>query len=194
MWFLGLIIGAIVGAIGGVGGAVVGAIVGLAVGLSLSKKQPVIEDTWKLNVEDALRQLHQRVETLERRAGATPAREESGPQPATAAVSGSFVEPAPASETVVEAPVTAIAGSEAPPAETYPAHEAGSQTTTAAPAKTPLDNPFSRWLFGGNTLVRVGVIVLFFGVAFLLKYAAERDLVPIELRLVGVALGGMALL
>ncbi|HEU0290750.1 MAG TPA: DUF2339 domain-containing protein [Burkholderiales bacterium] len=194
MWFLGLIIGAIVGAIGGVGGAVVGAIVGLAVGLSLSKKQPVIEDTWKLNVEDALRQLHQRVETIERRAGATPAREESGPQPATAAVSGSFVEPTPAPETVVETPVTAIAGSEATPAETYPAHEAGSQTTTAAPAKTPPDNPFSRWLFGGNTLVRVGVIVLFFGVAFLLKYAAERDLVPIELRLVGVALGGIALL
>jgi len=204
MWFLGLIIGAIVGAVGGVGGAFVGAIVGLVVGLSLSKKQPVIDDTWKHNVEDALRQLNQRVETLERRAGATPAREESTPQSTTAAVPGSFVEPAPAPDTIVETPVTARAGGEGVPAgpavsssvRLSPAHEdeAGSQTATATPARAPSDNPFSRWLFGGNTLVRVGVIVLFFGVAFLLKYAAERDLLPIELRLTAAALGGIAML
>jgi uncharacterized membrane protein len=56
------------------------------------------------------------------------------------------------------------------------------------------DNPVLRWLLGGNTLVRVGIVVLFIGVAFLLKYAAERDLFPIELRLAGVAAGGIALL
>jgi uncharacterized membrane protein len=47
---------------------------------------------------------------------------------------------------------------------------------------------------GGNTLVRVGVIILFFGVAFLLRYAAEHSHVPIEFRLSGVALGGIILL
>lgn len=47
---------------------------------------------------------------------------------------------------------------------------------------------------GGNVVVRAGVIVLFFGVAFLLKYSAERNLVPIELRLLGVAAGALALL
>jgi uncharacterized membrane protein len=47
---------------------------------------------------------------------------------------------------------------------------------------------------GGNLVVRVGVIVLFFGVAFLLKYAAEHTTVPIEFRLAGVALGGIVLL
>ncbi|MBS0419018.1 MAG: DUF2339 domain-containing protein [Proteobacteria bacterium] len=47
---------------------------------------------------------------------------------------------------------------------------------------------------GGNTLVRVGVIILFFGVAFLLRYAAEHSHVPIEFRLSGVALGGIVLL
>lgn len=46
----------------------------------------------------------------------------------------------------------------------------------------------------GNLIVRVGVIVLFFGVAFLLKYAAENSLFPPELRLIGVAIGGLALL
>jgi len=46
----------------------------------------------------------------------------------------------------------------------------------------------------GNVVVRIGVIVLFFGVAFLLKYAAERDAFPVELRLAGVAVGAIALL
>lgn len=47
---------------------------------------------------------------------------------------------------------------------------------------------------GGNPFVRIGVLILFFGVAFLLKYAAERSIIPVELRLGGVALGGIALL
>jgi uncharacterized membrane protein len=47
---------------------------------------------------------------------------------------------------------------------------------------------------GGNTLVRVGVIVLFFGVAFLLRYMAEHSHIPIEVRLTGVALASIALI
>jgi uncharacterized membrane protein len=47
---------------------------------------------------------------------------------------------------------------------------------------------------GGNTLVRVGIIILFFGVAFLLRYAAEHSHVPIEFRLSGVAVVGIGLL
>jgi uncharacterized membrane protein len=47
---------------------------------------------------------------------------------------------------------------------------------------------------GGNTLVRVGIIILFFGVAFLLRYAAEHSHVPIEFRLCGVAVGCIVLL
>jgi len=46
----------------------------------------------------------------------------------------------------------------------------------------------------GNVVVKVGAIVLFFGVAFLLKYAAERSLFPIELRLLGVIAAGIGLL
>jgi uncharacterized membrane protein len=51
-----------------------------------------------------------------------------------------------------------------------------------------------RYFSGGNLLVRSGVIVLFFGVAFLLRYVAQHTRVPIEYRLSGVALGGLALL
>ncbi|MBW9104006.1 DUF2339 domain-containing protein [Paraburkholderia phenoliruptrix] len=50
------------------------------------------------------------------------------------------------------------------------------------------------WLFGGNTVVRVGIVVLFFGIAFLLKYAADNSLLPVELRLAGVALAATVLL
>jgi uncharacterized membrane protein len=46
----------------------------------------------------------------------------------------------------------------------------------------------------GNALVRSGVIVLFFGVAFLLRYAAEHTRIPIEFRLAGVAVGALVLL
>jgi len=46
----------------------------------------------------------------------------------------------------------------------------------------------------GNLVVRVGILVLFLGVAFLLKYAAEHSLIPLPLRLGGVAAGGLVLL
>lgn len=45
----------------------------------------------------------------------------------------------------------------------------------------------------GNLVARIGVIVLFFGIAFLLRYTYERDLVPIELRLLGAAALGICL-
>lgn len=50
------------------------------------------------------------------------------------------------------------------------------------------------WLLGGNTVVRVGLLVLFFGLAFLARYAVEHSLVPIEVRLAGIVAGGVALL
>jgi uncharacterized membrane protein len=50
------------------------------------------------------------------------------------------------------------------------------------------------WFLGGNLVVRVGVIVLFIGVGFLLKFAADRNVLPIELRLTGAAMGGITLL
>ncbi|MDH3469093.1 MAG: DUF2339 domain-containing protein, partial [Gammaproteobacteria bacterium] len=46
----------------------------------------------------------------------------------------------------------------------------------------------------GNVFVRVGLLILFFGVAFLLKYAAENSRIPLELRFLGAAAGGFALL
>jgi len=51
-----------------------------------------------------------------------------------------------------------------------------------------------RFLTEGNVVAKIGVIVLFFGLAFLLKYAADQAIFPIELRLAAVGLGGAVLL
>ena len=50
------------------------------------------------------------------------------------------------------------------------------------------------WLLGGNTIVRVGLVLLFVGLSFLASYAASAGLFPIELRLALVAGVGIALL
>jgi uncharacterized membrane protein len=60
-------------------------------------------------------------------------------------------------------------------------------------APSPFDFAW-RWFTSGNTVVKVGIVVLFFGVGFLIKYAAEHALLPIELRLVGVVLFAIGLL
>jgi len=51
-----------------------------------------------------------------------------------------------------------------------------------------------RFLTEGNVVAKIGVIVLFFGLAFLLKYAADQALFPLGLRLTLVGLGGAVLL
>lgn len=58
----------------------------------------------------------------------------------------------------------------------------------------PLWTAIARFFTDGNLVVRVGILVLFFGVAFLIKYASERALFPIELRLAAAALGGVGLI
>ena len=58
----------------------------------------------------------------------------------------------------------------------------------------PLTEYLKNFFTTGNVVLKVGMIILFFGVSFLLKYAAQRNMIPIEFRLAGVALGGTALI
>ncbi|MCK5432007.1 MAG: DUF2339 domain-containing protein, partial [Gammaproteobacteria bacterium] len=46
----------------------------------------------------------------------------------------------------------------------------------------------------GNVVVKVGVIVLFFGVSFLFKYAVGKHVIPVEFWFIAVAAGSIALL
>jgi uncharacterized membrane protein len=94
---------------------------------------------------------------------------------------------------------------QAQPQSQRPAAQAMASSATPAPriivqqpsTPSPLDEwleAFVRWFKGGNPLARIGIVILFFGAAFLAKYAAEHSLFPIELRFVGLALGAIALL
>ncbi|WAC45786.1 DUF2339 domain-containing protein [Pseudomonas sp. SL4(2022)] len=103
-----------------------------------------------------------------------------------------FVLPEPASEPVTvmqSVPESAVAS-----IETLPA-------TPRRPAEprqpTLLERGFAAakdWLLGGNTVLRVGVVLLFLGLAFLLRYATEGVVVPVELRYASVAASAVALL
>ncbi len=72
------------------------------------------------------------------------------------------------------------------------------EVETASPIReTDIDKAISwvkEFLFGGNLIVRVGVIVLFFGAVFLVKYAADHAYFPIALRLAAGVVGAMALI
>lgn len=72
--------------------------------------------------------------------------------------------------------------------------QAISPSTSSAGAWQRAIRDFFRWLTGGNIFVRIGVLVLFFGVAFLLKYASEHHALPPELRLAGASALAVALL
>lgn len=67
----------------------------------------------------------------------------------------------------------------------------------ATEESTSLENALAwvkNWITGGNPVAKVGIVVLFFGVSFLLKYAADHSLLPPELRLAGAGLLGIILL
>ena len=61
-------------------------------------------------------------------------------------------------------------------------------------AEASIFNAVREYFTGGNALVRVGILILFFGVAFLLRYVAEHSSVPVQARLSAVACGGLVLL
>jgi uncharacterized membrane protein len=70
----------------------------------------------------------------------------------------------------------------------------GFEVPSPGTVESPILRAAKDYFTGGNTLVRIGVLILFFGVAFLLRYVAEHSHVPIQFRLSGVAIGGGILL
>lgn len=118
---------------------------------------------------------------------AIPAAARAG-TPASASVPAPAAAPAPAARAAVPAAANAATNPSATPAR--PAPPAPREPGIAERAFSAARD----WLLGGNTVVRVGIIVLFFGVAFLLKYAADNNMLPIEFRLAGTALAAAALL
>ncbi len=79
-----------------------------------------------------------------------------------------------------------------------PLHEWSPPSRPAVPedASEPsaIEQAINSFFTGGNLLVKAGMAILFIGMSFLVKYAVQHGMFPIELRLAGAALGGVALL
>ncbi|MGF1547387.1 MAG: DUF2339 domain-containing protein [Thiotrichales bacterium] len=183
----GILIGAVFGLIAavlleaiGVSGATLpwfGALLG---GL-FSWRHPITADPALLTQFEALTQRLERVESA------------LGVAALNAAPTSSPTMTEPATDDAKDAP-TVTAPEPAPAARWIEAED-----TVPPPPTSP--GPLARgwalasdWLSGGNTIVRVGIVILFVGIGLLVKYAAEHSLLPVELRLAATALLGSALL
>jgi uncharacterized membrane protein len=95
--------------------------------------------------------------------------------------------------TIAAAPMAAEAG----PAGPGPI-ERSQHIEPAGPAEpNPAEVAYAaarNWLLGGNTIVRIGLVILFIGLSFLASYAASAGLFPVEWRLALIAAVGIALL
>jgi uncharacterized membrane protein len=199
MWIVGALIGAIIGAAIGHGLWALGAVIGAIVALWLQQREPKPAAPPTLNerlrrLEDEIAALREEVSEL--RAGRV------AESPATAAAPPA--EPAPrmaaagvaAEKDDWKLDVVPYAEDKAPEAEPAPA----AATIAAAPAppepfRSPVEMP--EWLakiWAGNPLAKIGIILLFFGVASGLKLAAEYGLMPVPLRLFVAAAAGIALI
>lgn len=148
-----------------------------------------------LNQRERLALLEARLLAAEhalRFAAASPAKAEQPPAPPSEAL------PVPEAQgwgpppTVVPEPAAVFAPEPLPAAISPPAAR-----PAAPPEPTPLDKAWSSawgWLRGGNPLAKVGVVILFFGAVFLIKYAADQQLFPMELRFAALGAGATTLL
>jgi len=173
--------GAIGAAAWGVMGFLLGALVGVLLAHYFTPESPA-----SLIAQGKLAALEKRVAALESALKIDPERTVAVPDPERTVA---MPEPAAQPPAMPTPPVAPVATPPSPqPFASAAAPAPSEETATLEPSK------LWAWLTGGNAMVRVGVVVLFFGVAFLMKYAAEHVHVPIEARLTGVALGAIAML
>ncbi|PLY42320.1 hypothetical protein CSZ94_10955 [Janthinobacterium sp. ROICE36] len=150
--------------------------------------------------------IHKRLQTLEGQDKApaiAPPVERAAPAPVP--VPAPISAPAPVPKAAMMAPVELAKVAPAAPVHTFaPAPSAPPPPTKPAPAapNTPswiahpdgLVAKAKNWLFTGNLVAKLGLLILFLGVSFLLKYVSAQVTLPIELRLAGIVLADIALL
>ncbi|AYQ28273.1 MULTISPECIES: DUF2339 domain-containing protein [unclassified Polaromonas] len=103
-------------------------------------------------------------------------------------------------------PVTAADNEAAWASELPPAAQSAPASVAAAPKSVTRPAPAQpnaieqaltaaqNWFLGGNTIVRVGLVILFIGLSFLARYAASAGLLPVEFRLAAIGAAAIALL
>jgi len=98
------------------------------------------------------------------------------------------------SDTIPAVAVEETAKEEFHPAETFETAQPSAEPVPPKREPSVVTAWLANYFTGGNLLVRIGGVVLFFGLAFLVKYAAEHSMVSIEVRLGAVAAGAVALI
>jgi uncharacterized membrane protein len=210
MWIIGLLAGLLLGAIVfGFPGAIIGGFFGWLAGFLISSKSKASAAT-PPSYSDRLSMLEQRLATFEQRMGAferqgvspsasaEPASVEMGVVHAAGTVESSTqVEPEPALTTAATTTISAhaLADQAVPEPEMQEkTSEVMPEVASSQPRAPATPNPLVAWFTGGNTIVRIGIVILFIGVAFLVKYAADHALFPLEIRLASAAAGAIVML
>ncbi len=104
---------------------------------------------------------------------------------------------APLSETeTTETPADPWTGQPRPPVEgtTVAATNTATKTPQQGNIFTQLQQGVINYFTQGNLSIRIGIIVLFFGISFLVKYSIDNALLPIEVRLTAAAAGALIML
>lgn len=96
----------------------------------------------------------------------------------------------------IETPPTYITEQVARPIPSPPIQNYSNEPTPSYPPDVfdSIAGYITRFFTDGNVFAKVGLIVLFFGIGFLVKYAAERHYFPVEIRFVFAAIIGLVLL
>ncbi|HEX5036350.1 MAG TPA: DUF2339 domain-containing protein [bacterium] len=140
------------------------------------------------SLSDQIKKLSRRISDLEA-GGVSPLPKET---PVPAAPPPRTVSPPPAAPTATP--------TQPPPYIPREVREPVKRTPPPPPAPRPPSPPnpvveaIRGFFTGGNLVVRIGLIVLFLGITFLLKLAIDNGMIPIQLRLAAVALGALALI
>jgi hypothetical protein len=199
MWFIGAVVGALLASEIHSALWIVGALLGAMLGWGLGRRARQEADDRFRAIDQRLRRLEAALEDLQPVSplpGRVPEQDYPAvPVPHVAAVAASQAPGAvPEGDHLPSGvlPVTIPKAHERP--RTEPAGEVA-KPVAARPATPPQrPSPIREWLVNGNMVARAGIVILFFGVAFLLKYSYAHIQVPIELRLAAVALGAGVLL
>lgn len=118
------------------------------------------------------------------------------PSPEAASGTGSNTESENQTDAPVPRPVVSEQPSRGAPETASPSPRQPAPLPVAADTVDRLIAAGRDWLQSGNLFVRIGILLLFFGVAFLIKYAVDQELLvfTMQMRLTAVGAGALGLL
>lgn len=207
MWLIGLVVGVWIGSTFGFGGTLLGGAAGGLLGMLFARVN-------KLE-QDFLPQLKRMNETIMHLSMRMDALEKSRQEEAAVSKAETSDAPEQEPETEILPPFVMVqnfpfASSSPQPLalDTHAAQREGNASVDDAAWQQPIQGsaipnsdlewltslPLWQKLFGGNILAKVGVVLLFFGVASALKLAADYGMFPVSVRLLLAAVASVTMI